>query len=198
MRPLFPPPPPVPPHSLVPIFTNTIFRYDLSRTYCVIFAGICGLTVKLKVNGKCHLRYPLDSRYARVSIVLSAYTELKDAFGPRINFCTIRSPSLADYFHYFNLSDPTPDYVKSEQSALEEEIIHINQGLISLNHGILTNINLANRCLVYSKNKCQRSCTKIVYRSVRKICLIRVDIRRLSFHPTPQHLIQADPQHSHP
>ena len=156
------------PAQLVPIVTNTIARYDLTKTYCILFAGICGLTVKIRTEGKQHLRYPLDSRSKRVSTVLSAFSELKDKFGPHINFCTIIPASLADYHQYFNPADPTPDYTKPEQAALEEDVLLINKRLIDLNQGILTNINLANRCQVNSKKKRQRSGTKTVYRRVKK------------------------------
>ena len=156
------------PAQLVPIVTNTIARYDLSKTYCILFAGICGLTIKIRAEGKHQLRYPIDSRSNRVSTVLAAYSELKEKFGPHINFCTIIPASLADYYHYFYPAEPTPDYAKPEQAALEEDILHINQQHIGLNQGILTNINLANRCLVNSKKKRQRSGKKVVYRRVRK------------------------------
>ena len=155
------------PAQLIPIIDNIFGRYDRNTSYCVVLAGICGLTVRSTINNRQHLRYPLNTRTERVDNVLTAFRELKRKFGDHINICTIIPASLADYHRHFHPDLPLPTHIISEQTALEEDIIFINRCISELNLSV-TNINLASRIQTNSKKKRQRSGSKTVYRRVTK------------------------------
>ena len=154
--------------QLEPVAVNHITKYNLRSVYCVIFGGINSLTEKIRHNDRQYLRYPEDSRTRKVESIISIFTNLKERFCDRINFCTIIPASLSKFFQHHNPGDPLPDYIKSEQEALEQDITTINEVIIRLNADDIANIRLDKRVQVRSKKRRQRSGSKIVYRRTTK------------------------------
>jgi hypothetical protein len=147
---------------------DTIARYDLNFSYIVIFAGICGLTEKSQSGTSRILRYPDQSREAKVDATINTIYSLKYRFRERLNFCLIVPASLPAYFTRHNPDEPVPDYLQTEQHALETDIDKINKIISALNTSANTNINLISRFQRKSKKKRQCSGKRLVYRRVIK------------------------------
>lgn len=154
--------------QLTPVIIDTISQFDINFLYCIVFAGICGLTDRMFVDNTAQLRYQSCYREEKVKSIIDVITFLKGRFGNRINFCTIIPADLAGYFRHHNRHQPVPEYLGAEQSALELDINTINDSILALNSEAITNINLSSRAQVKSKKKRQRSGAKIVYRRVVK------------------------------
>ena len=150
--------------QLAPIIISTINTYDSDKTYCVVFAGICGLTDKTTNRGISSLRYKKAYREEKVTCNIDIAKFLKNSYGDKINLCNIVPADLIKYFHTHNQGSPIPEYLFQEQLALEEDITTINKVLLDLNSNSITNINICNRVQVKSKKKRQRSGNKVVYR----------------------------------
>ena len=154
--------------QLSPTIIDTLNDYDLDRVYCIIYAGICGLTDKTtnKSLGKrvSVLRYQETYRSDKVNTNIDTAKFLKASYGEHINFCSIIPADLTAYFKLHNPSLQVPDYLATEQKALEEDVLAINKALLALNSSVQTNINLCSRAQVKAKKKRQRSGSKIVYR----------------------------------
>lgn len=155
-------------HQLVPIIFSTLARYSLEHTYCIIFAGVCGLSDKTWFNNKPILRYESRYRDEKISSITDTLHFLKSNFGDHINICSIIPPDLIGYYKHFNKDHPVPDFLSIEQSALETDINIINGVILNLNSARITNINLSSRAQLKSKKKRQRSGRKVIYRRVIK------------------------------
>lgn len=154
--------------QLAPLITNTISSYGTKPVYCVVFAGICGFTDKMRENNILILRYHHSYRQNKVETNIDTAKHLKTNFGDRINICSIIPASLIVNFKIQNPGLDIPDYLFTEQRALEEDITTVNKVLLDLNSSPVTNINLSNRVILKSKKKRQRSGSKVVYRRVEK------------------------------
>jgi hypothetical protein len=154
--------------DLIPTIESTITRYNSGPYYCVIFAGICGLTVRTRTKNTRILRYPEDQREARVNATSNAIYSLKHKFNTHINFCTIVPASLQAYFKAFNADQAIPDFLQEEQLILEDDISKINSIIVAINGSDNLNINVISRFQIKSKKKRQRSGKKVVYRRVTK------------------------------
>ena len=158
--------------QLSPTIIETLNSYDLEGVYCIIFAGICGLTDRTtdKSGPKklSILRYQETYRSDKITANIDTAKFLKSTYGVHINFCSIIPADLSGYFRYHNPSSPVPEYLAGEQKALEEDILTINKALLALNSSTQTNINLASRTQIKSKKKRQRSGAKVIYRRVTK------------------------------
>lgn len=154
--------------QLLPVIFDTISLYNPDYLYCIVFAGLCGLTDKMSVNNTSILRYKSCYREEKVSNTIDTIQFLKDSYGDHINICTIIPADLTGYFKYLNKSKPVPEYLAAEQLALEADIITINKAIIALNSKEITNINLSSRAQVKSKKRRQRSGSKVVYRRIAK------------------------------
>jgi hypothetical protein len=153
--------------QLADLIINTIESHDIDHLYCIVFAGICGLTERVRDGQLRTLRYPEESREKKVQETTDTISRLKFKYQNRLNFCTLVPASLADYFLYHNPATALPDYLTTEQQALEQDIIRINRTITKLNlsQGI-TNVNLSSRFEKKSKKKRQRSGNKVVYRRI--------------------------------
>ena len=158
--------------QLCPIIINTIDSYDNNQVYCIVYAGICGLTDRTtdkSISKRASvLRYQDTYRGDKIECNTDSAKFLKNRYGDRINFCTIIPADLISYFCRHNPGHPVPEYLNTEQKALEEDVLAINKALLDLNSSIITNINLCSRAQVKSKKKRQRSGQKVVYRRVIK------------------------------
>ena len=154
--------------QLTPTIISTINAYDSDKTYCIVFAGICGLTDRIINRGKNYLRYKEAFREEQVTCNIDAAKFLKNSFGDKINLCNIVPADLINYFSIHNQGCPIPEYLVQEQLALEEDITTINKVLLDLNSKTITNVNICSRFQVKSKKKRQRSGSKVVYRRVAK------------------------------
>ena len=155
-------------HEMVNLISNKISRYNPDFYYCIVFAGICGLTERVKIGSSWSLRYPEHSREHKVHTTINTIQGLKHKYGKRINFCTIVPASLTEYFQHYNSGRSIPRQLKTEQIALEADINKINSFIKSLNESETTTINISSRFHVKSKKKRQRSGNKVVYRRVSK------------------------------
>ena len=158
--------------QLCPLIIHSVDSYDKDYTYCIVFAGICGMTDKTTdktVSRKANiLRYQETYWQDKININIDTAKFLKKSYGDHINFCTVIPADLVAYFCHHNPDLPIPDYLASEQKALEEDINIINKAFLDINSPAITNINLSRRAQVRSKKKRQRSGSKIVYRRVTK------------------------------
>ena len=154
--------------QLAPAIIDTINSHDIKRLYCIVSAGICGLTDKTNIGGKPALRYRGVFRDDKVTGTIDVARFLKSSFGDNINICSIIPADLVKYYRYHNHNSPIPDFLFLEQLALEEDVVTINKALLELNSNLLTNINLSSRIQKKSKKKRQRSGPKVVYRRVAK------------------------------
>ena len=154
--------------QLTPSIIETINNYDLDKIYCIVSAGICGLTDKVNNRGKKALRYKNVYRDDKVACIIDTAKFLKHSYGDKINICSIIPANLVKYFQFHNSDSTIPDYLIAEQLALEEDITAINKVLLELNSVTITNINLSSRFQAKSKKKRQKSGTKAIYRRVVK------------------------------
>ena len=154
--------------QLTPIIISKLNAYDSDNTYCIVFAGICGLTDKIINRGTNSLRYKEVFREDKIACNIDTAKFLKNSFGDKINFCNIVPADLINYFRIHNQGRPIPDFLVHEQLALEEDITIINKVLLDLNSKFITNINICSRFQLKSKKKRQRSGNKVVYRRVAK------------------------------
>ena len=151
------------------IVMDKIARCKEEPYYCVIFAGICGLTEKSDSTSQRSLRYPSENRLSKVTATKDTICDLKSKFTDRINFCTIVPASLKEYFTKFNPGLPVPDYIDSEQLMLEDDIDSINTLIKSLNQPPTVNINLISRFQQKAKKRKQRS-NQIGFRKKLRFC----------------------------
>ena len=140
----------------------------MHRTYCIVYAGICGLTDKVNIKGRSVLRYQSIFRDDKVTCNIDVAKFLKSSFGDQINICSIIPADLIKYYRVHNQDGDISDYLIHEQLALEEDVTTINKVLMDLNSKSITNINLSSRVQIKSKKKRQRSGAKVVYRRVAK------------------------------
>ena len=154
--------------QLAPIIVSTLDNYDSEKSYCIVLAGICGLTDKENNKGTKALRYKSAYRDDKVSCIIDTAKFLKESFNDRINICSIVPADLIKYFRLQNLDTDVPDCLILEQQALEEDINTINKVLLEINSSKITNINISSRCQIKSKKKRQRSGSKVLYRRVAK------------------------------
>ena len=158
--------------QLCPTIIHLIDSYNKDHTYCIVFAGICGMTDKTfdkTVSRKATiLRYQDTYRQDKINNNIDTAKFLKNSYGDHINFCTVIPADLVAYFRHHNPNLPVPDYLVSEQKALEEDITIINKAFLDINSPAITNLNLSRRAQVRSKKKRQRSGSKTVYRRVTK------------------------------
>ena len=166
LKPVFNVLPGTPIDKLKPVLENATANCD--SYYCVIMAGICGLTERSWVDDQLHLNYPEDSRTQKVSNIVSTISELKLTHGNKLNICTIIPASLQAHFQHHNRIYDPPSDLEAQQQALENDVVQINNEIVRLNDGQITNINLSRRCLLKTKKKRQRSGSKIVYRQLAK------------------------------
>ena len=146
---------------------QTISNLSAQNYYCVILAGICGLTEVTQIARNKRLHYPLDARSEKVSDITCTVRDLKRRYIDKINICTIIPASLVKYFRYHNQNRPLPPGLEDEQAAHLEDINSINTVICQVNSPETTNINLSRRVLIQSKKKRQRIATEIYRRSLR-------------------------------
>ena len=158
--------------QLAPTIIDAINSHDIDYVYCIVSAGICGFTDKSidkSMSPRASvLRYQDTYRSDKLRSNIDTATFLKNRYGNHINICSIIPADLTAYFRFHNPGLPVPDYLTSEQKALEEDVLTFNKALLELNSPDTTNINLSSRAQVKSKKKRQRSGAKIVYRRVVK------------------------------
>ena len=175
--------------QLTPAIIDTINSHDINKLYCIVSAGICGLTDKTRVKGKLALRYKSIFRDEKVTTNIDVAKFLKSSYGDKINICSIIPADLVKYYQFHNRDSVIPEFLVQEQLALEEDVETINKVLLDLNSISVTNINLSSRLQTKSKKRRQRSGAKIVYRRVSKFVYTRLtdgvhyspDLRNLLF-----------------
>ena len=153
---------------LTPTIIDIINSYNSETTYCIVCAGICGLTDKISTKGRKLLRYQSCFREDKIACNVDIAKFLKNSYGDRINFCSIIPADLIKYYSVHNRDRVIPEYLIPEQLALEEDVVKINKVLLDLNSKSITNINLSSRIQTKSKKRRQRSGLKVVYRRVAK------------------------------
>ena len=97
--------------QLCPIIINTIDSYDNNQVYCIVYAGICGLTDRTTdktISKKASvLRYQDTYRGDKIECNIDSAKFLKNRYGDRINFCTIIPADLITYFRQHNPGIPS-------------------------------------------------------------------------------------------
>ena len=145
---------------------QTISNLSTQNFYCVIFAGICSLTERTTIAGTQRIHYPLNNRTNKVREVINTIRDLKQRYSNSINICTIVPASLNKYFQHHNPQVPAPEGLDAEQNALLEDIEEINQEIVNINAGAITNINLSKRFFKQAKRKRQKIASTIYRRRV--------------------------------
>ena len=146
---------------------QTIASLTTQDFYCIIFAGICGLTEQAYIEGTRRIHYPLNTRTNKPENAISTINDLKQRYGNKINFCTIIPASLQKYFVHHNPDKPIPQGLDDEQTALLEDTERINNHIIERSSSQNSNINLSKRFHRKSKKKRQKTAT-LAYRRVLK------------------------------
>ena len=150
--------------QLIPIIIAAIRRYEKGDYYCIVMAGINGLTDRARIEGRKALRYQSLYREDKTLSIIESIKFLKDNYGSKINIATIIPASLPGYFAYHNPSAEVPSFLEAEQKDLEADIISINETILYLHPPNFTNINLAKRAQKRAKVRRQHSGSKKVYR----------------------------------
>ena len=152
-----------------PRIIKVLNEYNIDSIYCMVFAGICGLTERSTGGNAKMLRYPTDSRDTKVNRACDTIRSLKDQFKSHINIATIIPADLVAYFKFHNPGNPVPEFLAAEQAALEADIATINSIITFINCGVIRNLNLINWITLKSKKKRQRSGSRVAYRKVAKL-----------------------------
>ena len=146
--------------SIAKIANELISKFSTTNYYCVISAGICGLTVKAPCEGHRSLRYPTDTREEKIITNKTVINELFSKFGARVNITTIVPASLGKYFATYNPNVKIPECLQNEQLALEEDINKLNDIIVASNkeRGVTT-ISICKKFQSISKKKNRRTNT---------------------------------------
>ena len=135
--------------------------------FCVVFAGICGLTERSNNDGIRKISYPLDSRDIKTQSIITTIQDLNQRFANKITVCTIIPASLHKHFALNNPNQTPPTELEAEQAALLEDIETINTHIIQSNTGPNININLSKRFHRQIKKKRQKT-TTLSYRRLTR------------------------------
>ena len=143
-------------------------NYSNIKHYCVICAGICGLTEKATIDGHRCIRYPDSTREERVQSATTVIHDLTSRFEAHINIATIVPASLHKYFNFHNANVPIPESLQHEQDSLLEDVSSLNDMIVTSNKNFgITTINLCNKFLSKSKKKNRRTNTGSIRRVVK-------------------------------